>query len=269
MSRDGGSQLALTPSTSPKKRKSHLQWSDLSIQELLSNDPRPSFVVDIECDATNLSTAILYQNSAFATAPGLERGACADLQRWCLLPSDVTGKAADDHLICCGYIWTAITLHERWRVISGSGYGNAGRVHSSKEPTKLNPENIDAVPARQVWQAKSVVSRVESQSLSIASPISSPSVLPFHDWTSAPPNIQFSPYVQFLRAWDWSKTPLGPLESWSPELRVLANLITIDPSPAVFFWGPEYAMPPLTFVCKTNSCRLVGIYNEPYIVYVW
>ena len=50
------------------------------------------------------------------------------------------------------------------------------------------------------------------------------------------------------REFDWSATPLGPVETWPPTLRVAAQLVLGSGIPHVVLWGPE----------------LVHIYNDPY-----
>jgi CheY-like chemotaxis protein len=43
-----------------------------------------------------------------------------------------------------------------------------------------------------------------------------------------------------IRALDWSKTPLGPAESWSPALRTLIRLMLANRLPMLLWWGPQY-----------------------------
>jgi len=45
-----------------------------------------------------------------------------------------------------------------------------------------------------------------------------------------------------LRAWDWSATPLGGMEGWSPELLAQVNSILACPTPMMLFWGPELTL---------------------------
>ncbi|RBA22433.1 hypothetical protein FPRO05_00780 [Fusarium proliferatum] len=70
------------------------------------------------------------------------------------------------------------------------------------------------------------------------------------DWTATNPKGLLSPYIRLLRAIDWSSTPLGPMSSWSPELRQVANLVINNPHPANIFWGNDMTM----------------LYNEAYAV---
>ncbi|KAB2579736.1 Histidine protein kinase NIK1 [Lasiodiplodia theobromae] len=70
-----------------------------------------------------------------------------------------------------------------------------------------------------------------------------------YDWTCTPPPPNLAPHVQLIRGIDWANTPLGPIDSWSPTLKFMCNLIMACPNPAIVFWGPELNM----------------IYNEAYI----
>jgi PAS domain S-box-containing protein len=51
-----------------------------------------------------------------------------------------------------------------------------------------------------------------------------------------------------VRGYDWSTTPLGPIEGWSKELLTIVNLTLASSSPARTMWGPE----------------LILIYNDAY-----
>jgi signal transduction histidine kinase len=42
-----------------------------------------------------------------------------------------------------------------------------------------------------------------------------------------------------VRAFDWSATPLGPIEQWSETLLCSVNMILASRFPSVIFWGPE------------------------------
>lgn len=41
---------------------------------------------------------------------------------------------------------------------------------------------------------------------------------------------------------DWSRTCLGPIDSWSGSLRTIVDLIVHSPIPMVLMWGPEHRM---------------------------
>jgi hypothetical protein len=51
-----------------------------------------------------------------------------------------------------------------------------------------------------------------------------------------------------IRAFDWSKTPLGPRSSWSPSLRMMVRFLLANRFPLLLWWGPQF----------------IQIYNDPY-----
>jgi len=51
-----------------------------------------------------------------------------------------------------------------------------------------------------------------------------------------------------IRSLDWGKTPIGPVESWSPALRMMVRFLLANRFPLLLWWGPQY----------------VSIYNDPY-----
>ncbi len=51
-----------------------------------------------------------------------------------------------------------------------------------------------------------------------------------------------------IRTFDWSRTPLGPTESWSPALRMMVRILLANRFPMLLWWGPEY----------------VSLYNDSY-----
>ncbi|WP_197414098.1 GAF domain-containing sensor histidine kinase [Terracidiphilus gabretensis] len=52
-----------------------------------------------------------------------------------------------------------------------------------------------------------------------------------------------------MRATDWTKTPLGPPDTWSPALRMMARFLLANRFPQLLWWGPQ-------FCC---------LYNDAYI----
>jgi PAS domain S-box-containing protein len=53
---------------------------------------------------------------------------------------------------------------------------------------------------------------------------------------------------ELMRSIDWSKTPIGAVESWSPSLRMMVSFLLVNRFPLLLWWGP-------------NFCQ---IYNDPY-----
>jgi signal transduction histidine kinase len=51
-----------------------------------------------------------------------------------------------------------------------------------------------------------------------------------------------------VRTFDWSRTPLGPIESWSPALRMMTGFLLANRFPLLLWWGPQF----------------IQIYNDAY-----
>jgi hypothetical protein len=51
-----------------------------------------------------------------------------------------------------------------------------------------------------------------------------------------------------IYAFDWSKTAIGPVEGWSPALRMMVRFLLANRFPLLLWWGPDY----------------VSIYNDAY-----
>jgi signal transduction histidine kinase len=49
-----------------------------------------------------------------------------------------------------------------------------------------------------------------------------------------------SEMARLMRAMDWSQTPLGPLETWSPSLRMMVRFLLANRFPLLLWWGPEF-----------------------------
>ena len=45
-----------------------------------------------------------------------------------------------------------------------------------------------------------------------------------------------------MRAFDWSKTDLGPVEQWSQSLRAGVRIMLGSGHPMLISWGPDYTM---------------------------
>ena len=61
-----------------------------------------------------------------------------------------------------------------------------------------------------------------------------------------PPNLSFlqggGEMGERMRAMDWSKTALGPVETWPQSLRSTVSMLLPSKAQIILFWGPEYAV---------------------------
>jgi PAS domain S-box-containing protein len=54
--------------------------------------------------------------------------------------------------------------------------------------------------------------------------------------------------AELIQALDWSRTPLGPMDTWSPTLRMMVPFVLANRFPMLLWWGPQF----------------VNIYNDAY-----
>ena len=45
-----------------------------------------------------------------------------------------------------------------------------------------------------------------------------------------------------VRAKDWSATPLGPMDAWSPSLRLALDIVLSSGFPMALRWGPDFIL---------------------------
>lgn len=128
--------------------------------------------------------------------------------------------------------WLAATLNERWSQLANPSKDEDANVEVSSRLPLLAP------------------AQTQSQTQTPASKdTSNDPVWPYDVTTSElPAEREVSAHIQLIRSHDWSSSDLGPMVSWSVELRRLVNMCMIDPRPAAVWWH------------KSRSI----IYNERY-----
>ncbi|KAK3060947.1 hypothetical protein LTS18_007352, partial [Coniosporium uncinatum] len=142
--------------------------------------------------------------------------------------------------------WTKVLLQERWCVISGSYHQE---LEAPLETPRPKAPAFD--PSKHLNRTPSGTSPTEmvSQFRSLGTAETPQDTRSNFDWTNEEAMPHMSEFVKWARSVDWASTPLGPMESWSTELRLSSNMAMKDTAPSVVFWGPE----------------LVMLYNEAYI----
>jgi hypothetical protein len=46
--------------------------------------------------------------------------------------------------------------------------------------------------------------------------------------------------ASLIGSFDWSTTPVGPVESWSSTLRTMVRFLLANRFPLLLWWGPQY-----------------------------
>ncbi|KAH7076289.1 hypothetical protein FB567DRAFT_478898 [Paraphoma chrysanthemicola] len=205
----------------------------IGIVQFLDQDPRPTFILDTarSSNGHNGSTAPVYSNPALVTHDdgrllknvtgecltrngAIPRFPPSAFRNWLILHEEPSRSYC--HL---GYKWSKVVLERRWTVVFGAP------IETPTPTGMLEPDGGLLTKRNSTTKAAT------------------------YDWTDGVPPKGISNHVKWARSIHWSQTPLGPMSTWSSQLRSIANLVMQDPRPAVVFYGSD----------------LIMIYNEPYI----
>ncbi|KAK5016899.1 hypothetical protein LTR60_002184, partial [Cryomyces antarcticus] len=244
-------------------------FGTIGVLELLERDERPVFVLDLSADLTaspvyynrtlrncdSLRNKISGQRDASSPSRTIDRSAHPHFKQWMLKREG----EADGYLNSTWYNgieWVATTLQDSWRVISGN--------HYTQDPTVVRREIENTVNnyagSREDTQSPTTCENgIRRSSRASQKPDSKPAEespstrttgLGLFDCTNLSLPLQVSsPHLDLLRNLDWTATKLGPMETWSAELRWMCNVLMTDPRPAAMYWGQDKTI----------------LYNERYV----
>ncbi|KAF2086949.1 hypothetical protein K490DRAFT_43180 [Saccharata proteae CBS 121410] len=207
--------------------------NDVGLADFLQHDPRPTFVLDLDIldehqnllqpvycnpallgpDADNLLEVISGRDNMNTEGAWMLRP-YSKYRRW------IFGNEMDNAPGGYSYsnmLWTKVIVKDRWSVVSGL---------QESAPACVAPRPD-----------------IQHRRESMAGPELT------LDWTCQNPPSEMTDHIKFTRSVDWGATSLGPMSGWSPQLRLMSNVIMKDVRPGVLFWGPDNIM----------------IYNEAYI----
>jgi hypothetical protein len=236
------------------------EFEDIGVRELLEQDSRPTFIIDLEgLDRTlkGLPISPVFSNATLRSSDALldiisGRANSEILGRLITYREYYTwavsiSEYGSDTFLYGGLLWTRSTIRRTWRVISGNPcYENPGL-----SPEEQIAKSLSNVSVSSKSRAPRSGGRRSSKDSSVPdsrdpSPITSsylaPSPIGCPDWTAPETKGQLSSHIQFTRNIDWASTPLGAMESWSAEFRQVANLLMASPHPGALFWGPDLTM---------------------------
>lgn len=114
--------------------------------------------------------------------------------------------------------WLATTLKQRWDQIVVSPDHKDDKVETSWCRPLLTPAQSQT--------------QIQPRRNTISEPVW------LNDVTTPelPPGREVSAHIQLIRSHDWASSELGPMKSWSVQLRRLVNMCMTDPRPAAVWW---------------------------------
>lgn len=229
----------------------------MSALELLDEDRRPSFVIDLSdptiyCQA---SLGILHVNESLGSSKStldileIDEECASDeflhFKSWIFNTTDSVSQTIVPSHTYGGVRWTYVTLRQRFRFVSGDKIATVSSVSSGEvqSVSGIHHSTQGGVGAHGAEPCDDPAS-------STAGPLSqAPTAKLTFDWTRIPLTDGIPEHIRVARSVDWTSSPLGPMEFWSSNLRILTNLVMASPHPAALYWGPKNTI----------------IYNEAYV----
>lgn len=268
----GDAQLKLSLRSIPelKRDSSREELESVGLLCALENDVRASFVIDTSFSPPQDGALnLVYSNPALSKSAALLskltgndalQASFVDVVQprvafahWLWGRLDIMDLAVKgDAYLFADHLWWATTVAGgHHRVVSGVSIAFL-RKEGAEDERPYSDERIDMrhhVKPENLPQYLPERLPAEHGRMDIPPGATSASQFGPFDYTRDPPCPHMSDHVLYFRSIDWAKTPLGPMDSWSPQLRCIVNMILNDHRHAVLFWGDEAIM----------------IYNEAYI----
>ena len=213
-------------------------FEDTSLKEFLELDDRPTFVLEKQI---SLGWTLVYTNSALREDQPLSTAVKSDLSsddKHSPLGEEVENEVRDESWHGC--LWKKLMVRERWLVFQRTGYSTTTGGHALLRPTSTTILERPPVPTDARFLSQETVVGDDGDE-DINREKTSLGDTPVIDWTR-PSVAAPTPYVQFFKSFDWASTPLGPIDSWPPQLRTVCNTVLADDEPGLILWGPALSM---------------------------
>ncbi|KAF1950596.1 hypothetical protein CC80DRAFT_482446 [Byssothecium circinans] len=257
----GNAQLKLSLRSIPEleRASARAELAAVSLLDAADLDARPTFAIDNSSDVPHEGPLdFIYVNPALAASPSL----LAKMQGNDSLGAFMFTDTHEPHTALKSWLWGKV--EETDPAIRGRAYSYGGHLWWL---TNLGHYAIvSGIPSRLIWPDGGSTPRCKSVDPGEhQQPRYMPQYIPGHvlsvpkeqdvaikgpfDYTLDPPPTVMSDHIRYFRSVEWEKTPLGPMDSWCPQLRCVVNMMMNDSYPAVIFWGDQATM----------------IYNEAYI----
>jgi signal transduction histidine kinase len=213
--------------------------ADVGILELLRNDDRPTFVLGPKSRQQH-DTGIVFTNNAL-DAFLVNHAQPGALETW----SQTLINSPKEHgraWTFTGRAWSSTLVGSTWLVVYCSQAASAdGNQQSELEGASRQKHRVNKQEAP-VWDILS------------PPPESHPKLM---DWTRFDvPGI--SPHIQYIKDFDWSSTPIGPMDNWPGRLSSMVLSICTNPDPRVVVWGEKLTM------IYNDACALLLGERHPY-----
>lgn len=198
------------------------------ICEIFEHDPRPTFLVDFyehEPHIAFCNQALRHHDGLLDTL-SITDSASSKFRSWW-----VDQGADESHRTYKGFLWTKFTARKRWLVVcclqTSHMVGSPCEAVPDVSLPLRNGEGVEQTTRRQHEHSRVAKRGAKNESI-------------FNTTHSLSPEL--ARHIEYIRKIDWSKTSLGPIETWSHDLCQLLTLMMLETRPTAAFLGPDHVM---------------------------
>lgn len=195
------------------------------IHEIFEHDPRPTFLVDLykhERQTASYNQA-LHRHDGLLDALSATDSASSKFRGWW-----IDQGAEESHHWYKGSLWIKFTARKRWMVVcclqASQMTDSPSDAVLDISPPLRNGELVKPTTRRQHGHKHIAERGAKNESI-------------FNTTRSLSPEL--AQHIEYIRNIDWSKTSLGPMETWSHDLCQLLTLMMLETRPTAAFLGPD------------------------------
>lgn len=247
----------------------------VGLLEYLDVDDRPVLVFDLASLTKGIPT---YFNASLRDIPQLEAkmggnalGTTGDVEYLSFMNwASLAQQDGQRHTAYLGQSWSARTIRNRWRIVSGGNDHRDGEIHGIqseaprlkraqtaipasdshpvKYPAKLRKESSEdegleaQIAALRLRDGNDYRSHFATQAIVSQDTPDSHALARLDIIRSYPSVVPESEHLKVFLEFDWSSTKLGAIGSWSTSLVRMVNFLMNDQRPAAMYWGNDRTM---------------------------
>jgi hypothetical protein len=195
----------------------HLQ----ALSDFLETDNRPTAIFGSDHGSSDDPSGVdvVYRNSAFKSLDLSPAAICYILKRCDGDASNEKDRRQLPSRTIKGKVWTLNPIAEKWRVLICRGQSqdvvddeSASGDYADSPDSGIGLDR-SSTGSNGVMEAEHSINWVRFRIAGL------------------------SPWIEYVRTFDWASTPMGPLEEWPESLRGYVLHIMSNPSPRLVCWG--------------------------------
>lgn len=200
--------------------------------EYLDDSPQPTFVLrlpGVDAEFTYANTALQRLEQLYINVLSHFRRVPAELNHGVNTGDASKQGSPASRVLFCDLNWTVKIVREQWLIVAM--IDELGVSRKADAPTIAQSANATTLVQRPPPEMKTPISGQLSATASFQR-------LPLGA-VGTHGHLGDLSYLEWMREFDWTSSPLGPIEHWPTELRQTCEYILASPDPVNILWGDD------------------------------